>query len=336
MEKITVTTIIILGITANANASEEIFYKEAMLVGGYSNTNKITGTRGMVKNSLGIEWLKKFSNEYGDYMTANVQLRVGYNSIEDSRDAWGLEIHNAWLDYKLGLGQYLRIGHFDPEFGLEPVLDTHGTLFQTLAPHSIGYKKDWGIGYRTQLGNWDYSTAIQTGTGMSIQPKDNSFLLSSRIGTPQNQNFRYGFSALYGQVRDPLDSWTIPKPRYKSKDTALKKLMAIDIQYDTGAVLLNSEFAYGEHEGQESGGILLGADFPLPDIEGLTINTQGTFWSNNLNDKDIQNTTLALGFTYTLNSALTLRTGYFHDLYSGETQKERMVLIQLYYYGRQK
>jgi len=106
----------------------------------------------------------------------------------------------------------IRAGHFDPAFGLEPVTDTHGTLLQTLAPKNIGFKKDWGIGYRGLLGKFDYQLAVQLGSGMGIRRKDGSYLLTGRISTPQTRDTQIGLSFLYGRTLVSGQSWTIPAP----------------------------------------------------------------------------------------------------------------------------
>jgi hypothetical protein len=139
-----------------ADASEGILYREANLIGGYSDRDGWVGKReGALKNSLGFEYYKKFANDYGDFLTADLQMRLTYDSILDGEEAWGIDIHNAWLEYQLGLGKKLVLGHFDIPFGLEPLLDTHGTLFQTLAMKNLGAKNDWGLGYKGILGAFD-------------------------------------------------------------------------------------------------------------------------------------------------------------------------------------
>lgn len=334
INKTFITIALLTAVSLHTTVCSADVYREFMLVGGYSKMDKLTGKRDHIKNAVGIEWYEKFSDEYGDYMTADVQLRAGYDSDRDSKDAWGFEVHNAWLDFKTGMGEYLRVGHFDPQFGLEPVVDTHSTIFQTLIMHSIGFNKDWGVGYRGLLGNWDYSVAAQTGSGMGLDRRDDSGLLTARIGTPQTDNLRYGFSALYGNVLEPIESWTIPKPHYRSDDAVLKRFLGADIQYDSGPVLFSGECAAGMREDDPAGGAMLQADYRIPDMQKLVMQMQGIYWSDDLNDSDMQQTTVGAGFAYTLTSAMTLRAAYFHDLHAPEHENDRQVILQLYYSGK--
>jgi len=201
------------------------FYKEATIIGGYSDKDKWVGKKDMsLKNSIGFEYFRKFSNEYGDFLTFDLQMRMAYDSREDSQDAFGVEIHNAWLEYKLGLGKAVRLGHFDPAFGLEPVLDTHGTLLQTLASKNIGFKKDWGVAYRDLWGDFDYEIAAQLGSGMGINRKDGSFLLTGRISEPQTKATQLGISFLYGRTLQSNQSWTIPAPELVTNESIRKNL----------------------------------------------------------------------------------------------------------------
>lgn len=302
------------------------------MIGGYSSIDKWVGRQDELKNSLGCEYFRKFSNEYGDYMTADLQVRLTYDSLDNSREAWALEIHNAWLEYILGLGSKLRVGHFDPEFGLEPVLDTHATLFQTLAMQDIGFKKDWGLEYKGLLGDFDYAVAAQLGSGMSIRSRDNSHLITARLGSSNNPEFKYGFSLLYGRTLMSEDDRTIPLPDLMSDETILKKRLGLDAQYLTGPYTFKSEVAYGEDDDKEVAGLLLETDYVVPSMQNLQFELQGKSWSGDIHDDKALDFTLGCGLTYKFNPSFTTRLGYFHDVYSAESEKDRRVVLQFYFY----
>jgi len=308
------------------------FYKEAIIIGGYSDNDKWLGKKGGLKNSVGFEYYRKFSNDYGDFLTLDIQMRMAYDSKEDSQDAFGVEIHNAWLEYKLGLGKSIRLGHFDPAFGLEPVLDTHGTLLQTLASKNIGFKKDWGIAYKGLLGDYDYEIATQIGSGMGIRRKDGSFLLTGRISTPQTREFQYGISFLYGQTLESRQSWTIPAPELVSGKSVRKKRIGIDLQCPFGPFDFKGEIAGGDNDGTTVGGALAELGYTVPDLQSLRIKMQGYYWSNHWGGRDSGHLTLSPVLEYKMTSSLTLRLGYFHDIQASDGDEDKQILLQLYHY----
>jgi len=297
-----------LGIFACPIVRAGDFYREAMLTGGYSERDNWVGMKDKgLKNSVGFEYYRKLSNDYGDFLTLDLQVRAGYDSKEDSRDAFGIEIHNAWAEYNLGLGKALRFGHFSPAFGLEPVLDTHGTLLQTLAGRNIGFKKDWGIAYKGMVGEYDYEVAAQIGSGMGIRRKDGSYLLTSRIGTPQTREFRYGLSFLYGRTL---------------------------VQFPVGLFDFKGEVAAGDNDGTTVGGALAELGYTVPELQRLRLKVQGSYWSNDWDKEDARDLTIAPVLEYEVSPSLSARLGYFHDIDSAGGGKDRLVLLQLYYYGK--
>jgi hypothetical protein len=214
------------------------FYSEAAFQTDYAN-EEFTH-----KTSLGFEYFRKFSNEYGDYLTANLQVRVPYVINENFPESLTLEIHNAWLEYKAGLGKFIRLGHFAPAFGLESITDTHGSLAQTMAMKNVGFKQDWGIGWHSFIGNFDYVFAAQIGSGMAIR-KD-GFLFSGRISSPTSNDFQYAFSALYGDVHHSMSMATYPVE--KCMGVINKKHIAAELQYNFGAYYFKNELSVGYND----------------------------------------------------------------------------------------
>ncbi len=319
----------------SSEAGKGIFYKEVNLISGYSDQDKWTGKRGeFLKNSIGFEYYRKFADDYGDFLTADLQARISYDSLDNSDEAWAIEIHNAWLEYKIGLGKKLIIGHFDPSFGLEPLLDTHGTLFQTLAMKNIGFKKDWGIGLRGILGDYDYEVAAQLGSGMSIRSRDGSHLISGRIGSPKNQEFQYGLSLMYGRTLQHSEAQTYPLPALLSNETVLKKRAGLDAQYLTGSFDLKGEVAYGQNNDEEVIGFLPQVEYTLPNNQDWKLILQGNYWTNDISSGASDDLTLGLGASYKISSSMDVRLGYFHDLERASGDEDKQVLLQFYYFGK--
>ena len=326
---------VMFGVAAAGADEAEAFNYELNLTSGYSDVDGWTGTNDKnLKNSVGFEYFKVFSDDYGDTFKLNLQVRFVYDSRFDSEEAFGIEVHNAWLEYKLGLGKTLRIGHFDPAFGLEPVLDTHGTMLQTLAFDNIGYKKDWGVGYRTFWGDWDIETAAQLGSGMGIRQKDNNYLLSSRLSSVTESGWEYGFSFLHGQTLRAKQSWTIPVAELVSDESVRRNRAGVDVQCPLGPFRFLGEFAYGEDDGTAVGGAMARLEYDLPENPNTTIKFQASGWTHEWDDTDELNLTLAPVLEHRLNADWTFRAGYFHDLYNRD-KNDKVILFQLYYFGKE-
>ncbi len=316
-----------------ATVQAGIFYKEAMIIGGYSDRDQWVGKKGMdLKNSVGFEYYEKFSNEYGDFLTLDLQMRMAYDSIENSEDTYGIEIHNAWLKYKLGLGESLQLGHFDPAFGLEPVLDTHGTLLQTLALNNIGYKKDWGLGYKSLWGDYDYELAAQLGSGMGLRRKDGSFLLTSRISKSPTRDTQIGLSFLYGRTLQTSQSWTIPAPDLVSGETVRKKRIGIDLQCPLGIFDFKTEIAAGDDDGKTVAGGMVEFGYTVPQQQNLKLKMQTLYWSSDWDKKNARDLTLSPVIECKINTSSTISLGYFHDIYSS-SDEDKLILLQFYYYA---
>ena len=239
------------------------------------------------------------------------------------------EVHNAWLEYKLGLA--IHPGRaFRPGLRPEAVLDTHGTLLQTLAFKNIGYKKDWGVAYQGPC-RIRLSGRGTTRLGMSINRKDDSFLLTGRIGTPRTQDTQFGLSVLYGQTLQSEHSWTIPAPGISDKSTR-KTRIGVDFQSPISIFDFKAEAAFGENDGETVGGGLVRLGYTVPENQNLRFEFQTVYWSNDWGNGDARDLTLAPVIEYKLNPDTTLRLGYFHDLYSND-DNDRMVVLQLYYFG---
>lgn len=327
--------VMMLAVAAARGAGERaVVYEELMLVGGYSDEEEwVGGMHDGQKNAAGFEYLRKFGGERGDYLTLDVQARVSYDtSDEDMDERWALELHNAWLDYKPGLGKALRVGHFDPAFGLEPKVDTHGTLFQTLAGQDIGFKKDWGAAYRSSLKALDYEFSAGLGSGMGLKRRDGSFLLAGRIDSPPGGDLRLGLSAAYGEVLASMQHRTLPEPDF-SDEGVRKQRLGVDAQYGLGPYSLMGEVTAGRNETNDVAGALLEIGYTVPSLQTLKLQVQGRTWTDDPDDSERRISTVGAGFSYDLRSDLAIRLAVFHDLERPDME-DTAVYVQLYYYGR--
>jgi hypothetical protein len=315
------------------SAGESLFYKELNLIGGYSSRDHWVGRSSELNNSAGFEDYRKFSNDYGDYMTTDLQMRLGYDSLKNAEDGWGMQVHNAWLLYKLNSQAKFRLGHFDPAFGLEPQVDTHATLLQTLANEDIGFKKDWGIGLEGNLGELDYKTGLQLGSGMTIYRRDESYLWTGRIGSPKTENLQYGLSFLYGNVLESMGMRTWPRDGLMSNNAVLKKRLGLDGQYLFGPCLFKAEAAYGKNDDHDVLGYLGEIDYTLPRLQNLEFELQAKSWVNDLGERGSDDTALSLGAAYKLNQSITLRAAFSRDLNRLDGKEEDKFLIQFYFFG---
>lgn len=314
-------------------AASEAFYKEFDMVGGYSARDGWIGKQKQgQRNSVGFEYFRKISSDYGDFLTVDFQTRLAYDPHNPFREAWSIELHEAWIESKLGMGHNLRVGHFAPAFGLEPIVDTHGTLLQTLARRDIGFKKDWGVEYRGIMPEFDVLFAMTLGSGMGIERKDGSYLLTGRIGSPQKNSFQYGTSFLIGEVLKPRGMSTFPRPKYDN-DAIMKKRAGLDALYSIGPYTLKGEYALGwdNHDGVM--GTMLEMDYTVPSFQKLELKVQGQLWVNEMGKGNSIDAPVTVGATYNITKNLAFRVAYTHDIHSFSEEGDDQVYFQLYYFG---
>ena len=333
-KRVVLVCVLILSLASyDAFAGSSAFYKDFNLIGGYSHRKGwLAKQKHGLKNSVGFEYLQKFSSEYGDFLTLDFQARLAYDPHQPFDKAWSIEFHEAWLETKLGLGNNIRVGHFAPAFGLEPVVDTHGTLLQTLARRDIGFKKDWGVAWRGILNNFDYILAMSLGSGMGFERKDGSYLITGRIGSAQTESFQYGFSAMIGEVLKSTSTSTFPRGKY-ADEAILKKRAGFDLQYFFGPYVFKGEYALGWDDSNSVTGAMAEVDYRVPFLQALELKLQGQLWAHDLTDADTVDSTIIVGASYELWQNLALRCAYFHDLHAYRKRKDRQVYLQLYFFG---
>jgi hypothetical protein len=315
---------------ADAARASSVFSAEASAVGGYSDGDGWTlNGVGAQTNSIGFEYLARLSGDRGDILTFDLQTRLSYDPMRPDDEPWAIEVHNAWVEHKLGLGSNVRAGHFEPAFGLERALDTHGTLLQTLIGEDVGFKHDWGLGYRGILGALDFEAAAQLGSGMGIERRDGSFLATARVSSPPGAAFQYGVSALHGRVLASMGMRTIPQPVFEP-DAVTKTRVGADARWDAGSFLLAGEVTAGRDDDASVLGTLLQVGWPIPGLDALTLETQGQYWSRAAGADE---SSLGVSASYRLSEGWTLRAAAFQGLSGAAADEPTQVVFQAYYYG---
>jgi membrane-associated protein len=317
-----------------AIASDFLFYKELNLLGGYSRKNGWVGTTQELLNSIGFEHYGKFSGEYGDFLTTDLQVRGAYDPNEPFSEAISCEIHNAWAEYRANNAVKILGGHFTPAFGLEQVVDTHSTILQTLVMKDIGFKKDWGIELRGSLPEFDYWTAFQLGSGMSIRRLDSSFLVTARVGTPAGRDFQYGISGLVGNVLVTEGMSTFPKNHLLSNEAVFKERIGFDCIYNWNSFLLKGEAVFGINDNDNVIGYLVEADYTPPRAQNWEFEAQFQSFVNDLGKARSDDSTLSVGLTYKLSQSITMRAAFQQDFNMYHGQRDTKGYVQFYYYGK--
>jgi len=338
---------------------ESFFYKELVFSPEYLfDGNNLRFRDVNPATSVGFEYFRVFSGEYGDRVATDLQVRfpiMGHrkklfrnaganfnlntdfdqNKMDDVLTTeWRLlyEIHNAYANFKLNDGRSnIKIGHFDVPFGLEPLIDTHSTLLQTQTSKNIGFKQDWGLSVNGALPSFDYEVAATLGTGgvEKISREDGSYLLSGRIGAPSSENFQYGFSLLYGRVFPSVYGTS----DYLFEKALLMRRLGLDGQYLYRSYVFKGEIAYGKDEDRHVLSSLFEVDYTLPKYQKWQLEAQIKSFINDLEKSGSDDTIMTLGVSCKVTKEVTLRANYIHDFNLRLGGEEDILGFQLYYYS---
>ncbi|MDP8210525.1 MAG: hypothetical protein RAO94_14110 [Candidatus Stygibacter australis] len=303
------------------------FYGEVNLIGGYSENEQFIDNSRSLKNSLGFEYYNKYSHSQGDFLTLDAQVRLLYDS--DDEDHITLQVHNLWADYKLGLGKKLRLGHFQPVFGLEQEIDTHGSILQTNSMMNIGMKHDWGIAWSSFIGKYDYLIAAQAGLGMGFPHWDNNYLFTGRISRDYSDDLIAGFSLMKSNIVLSDKMQLLPAPsKMKSSD---RTRIGFDLQYQWSAYKYLSEMAFGENDGQTVLYTFHQLNYAPYTLEAWEFYLQNYFNVMSYADPYAYSSLIAFGTKYKLTDALQLNTAFMINL-DQEGISDQQIFLQLYYF----
>jgi hypothetical protein len=173
---------------------------------GRIKTNEDSGFTN--KQIFGIDLLKAVSTKKRDIGTLIVQLYVDRDSDAPSfRETWDFKVRQFHFNYHVTRrgGVNLRVGHFQIPYGLNVLQITPGTLRQFDISTDAGHKLDWGTNINGVNPNFVYEVALTRGSGNDYKDKGDPYLVSGRIGTPNQRPFVVGASALHGKVLNTKD-----------------------------------------------------------------------------------------------------------------------------------
>lgn len=303
------------------------FYGEVNLIGGYSDKEQFIDNSRSLKNSLGFEYYNKYSNSQGDFLTLDAQVRLLYDS--DEEDHLTLQVHNLWADYKPGLGKKLRLGHFQPVFGLESEIDTHSSILQTNAMMNMGMKHDWGIAWSSFIGRYDYAIAAQAGLGMGLTHWDNNYLFTGRISRDFSDDLNIGFSLMKSNIVISDGMQLLPAPdKLKSSE---RTRIGFDAQYKWSAYEYLGEIAYGENDGEEVLFTFHQLNYSPFTLEDWEFYLQHKFNVMNFAGPYAWSSLIGIGSKYMITNALQFNTAIMINL-DQEGISDEQIFLQLYYF----
>ncbi|MCZ6834716.1 MAG: hypothetical protein O7G85_02985 [Planctomycetota bacterium] len=282
-------------------------------------------------HAFGLDIHKVISDDQGDIGTLLLQpyavrrdsLPLPNHVDEDHR--WEFEAHDFYFNLtRFGQGRTnIRIGHFDVPYGLEPYVDTHFTLRQFAPMQNIGTKKDWGISLNGTLPDFDYEVALTRGSGVEYVDKSHNYVVAGRIGTPADENFVIGFSAMYAEIIDPMhvmryrmglpmSEMMMFNPKH---DIIRRHRFGVDVTSVQGQFTLRGECSVGEDFDQDVILALVDIEWTNPDGTWKAW-LQGFYWAQDGTTGWDADVTMRTGVNWNFASPWTLSAQLTHDFES--------------------
>jgi hypothetical protein len=307
----------------DAYAEDFLLFLEGQGVAGYSGeTDDISyyshmPEEAMQKPSVGLDFLKRFSGQYGDFGAFALQYRLAYDDYEDNMES---QVYNAYFKYKAGWSD-LWIGHNRPAMGISSYLDSHGLLLQPLPMNGFGFDRDWGIGSYKEFDWGNFGISVTTGSGMPIR-FDGNYLASARIskGFLNQDNYNVGLSLSGGE--------TLGVMGYEIMDHEPRNvaLAGVDAAYFWNIFEARLEVMGGENREENAIAAFFRGGVNLMEEGRLKLEFQPIYTRLENND----NYQLAGGASYLLTGDITLRSMYLYD----HDMDDYRVVVQIYLYKK--
>lgn len=335
--------------TAMTNKDSYILYKELYFSSRYSTV--LGQAEG--RNSAGFILFGTFSGPEGQIGDMNLQFRAAYYNDQfdhgekmkreytEHLDDYETELHNAYLRLRvLPPMLNIRVGHFYVPYGIQPWIDTHGTLLQSPVMEFVGMERDWGIAIDGQNEKLEYQLGLTRGSGMEYFQRNNNFALAGKLSTPrigEHLNDWLGVSFLVGRIFDPtgverLRALNREEQGEFNGDIIKRWRTGIDGQKILGPSRLRFEISGGQDENKNN---ILGEFFEAKYALG-----KGNRWTTYLQFQNLtqdfnrslrdSDTAARLGLTYTFSANYNLQFVASRDLNTTFGKEDTWVGILFY------
>jgi|GEM_PF-4272217 len=337
--------------SGSAWADTTLMYGEYILSGGVYNGD-VDVMRSHPQTSVGFDWLHKYATDEGDWATAGAQFRF---IVEAETDRLEPDLMTAFFQVRGDNGRAnWRVGKFEIPYGLEPVLDTHGTLLQSNGHHNLGDLWSWGAELNGQLDEVDYRIAALTGdfSEMLPQASQESWLLAGRVGAPRSDGAdAWGGSLAIGRTVPSMHSEHVSDEPHDDGGHGAAQEMDDDMEIDREAAVditrLGVDFTRWEGDttwyaegsvGTDDGDPMASAwlrweQTPL-DNDRLTyaLQAEGVWHPPDMQD-DFLEVSGSIRYRLTPELSVSALAGHAFDTITGDP--EDRVLLQFYYFGIQ-
>jgi hypothetical protein len=325
LNRIICVAAVMLATLSEVWASDSLLYIETQMVTGYSSLNNkliyysMDQEQAMQKPSVGIDYIKNYSSDYGDWGELAFQGRAAYDDTYNSHIE--TQIYNAFFKLKLDYAD-IWVGHHKPAFGLNSILDTHGTLLQTLTAEGLGFESDWGAGAYKVFDDADLNFTLTSGSGFELYDSGN-YLACTRYsyGILNKDNYTFGVSLNHGQIYDMMDYHRVYDYLF------LTSMAGVDFSWNIRYFEFKFESTEGTMGDYQVNGTLIRIGYNLLEENRLKLELQPTL-SKTVDEG--QGYKIYFGVSYTLNEYLALRTMYEYDHFNGD----HSVIGQVYYYRK--
>jgi len=316
------TLAILALLPAAAMAESSLLYLEGQGVAGYSSraSDRIYHSAGrddvMQKTSAGVDYIRKFSSDSGDWGTLAVESRLAWDP--DARARLQPQLYNGYFRARAPFG-YFWAGHNRIAMGLESYFDTHAALMQTLQMYGAGFDRDWGAGASRDFAWGDAAFSFTTGSGMPLL-MDGNYLASVRIsaGVPARDNYNAGIYYSGGKIPAVMGY------HVEDRHPRTYNITGTDLVYLWNRFELRGDLRLGQRDGENIYAALgrLGVNLMEEnrlklEFQTVTVKTDG-----------IRDYFLASGLSYAATSDLSFRTMFEY----ADRGADKRLMTQLYYY----